>query len=79
GRRLSLFFEIDRNWILSLTINKKNRYEFISSPIDSLLLLKRIHIDTNTSQILPINYYTDNQTLIRIEILFTKNIFIIYK
>ncbi|CAF5008669.1 unnamed protein product, partial [Rotaria sp. Silwood1] len=72
GRRLSLFFEIDRNWILSLTINKKIRYEFISSPIDSLLLLKRIHIDTNTSQILPINYYTDNQTLIRIEILFTK-------
>ncbi|CAF4301893.1 unnamed protein product, partial [Rotaria sp. Silwood2] len=72
GRRFSLFFEIDRNWIISLTVNKKIRYEFISSPIDSLLLLKRIHIDTNTSQILPINYYTDNQTLIRIEILFTK-------
>ncbi|CAF3840465.1 unnamed protein product, partial [Rotaria sordida] len=72
GRRFSLFFEIDRNWIMSLTVNKKIRYEFVSSPVESLFLLKRIDIDTNTSQILPINYYTDNHTLIRIEILFTK-------
>ncbi|CAF3461298.1 unnamed protein product [Rotaria sp. Silwood2] len=35
GRRFSLFFEIDRNWIISLTVNKKIRYEFISSPINS--------------------------------------------
>ncbi|CAF3266519.1 unnamed protein product [Rotaria socialis] len=72
GKRYLLLFEIDRNWFLSLTINKELRYEFISSPIDSLFLLKRIDLNTNATQILPINYYTDNETLIRIEILFTK-------
>lgn len=72
GKRYLFLFEIDRNWFLSLTINKKIRYEFLSSPMDSLFLLKRIDIHENTTQTLPINYYTDNQTLIRIEVLFSK-------
>ena len=72
GRRLSLFIEIARNSIISLTINKKIRYEFISSPIDSLFVLKIIQLDTNETHILPIHYHTDNQTLIRIQIAFSK-------
>ncbi|CAF3728309.1 unnamed protein product, partial [Adineta steineri] len=72
GKRYLLLFEIDRNWMISLIINKKIRYEFLSSPLNSLFLLKRINLDTNTTLTLPINYHTDNQTLIRIDIAFSK-------
>jgi hypothetical protein len=72
GKRYLLIFEIDRNWMISLILNQKIRYEFISAPIDSAFLIKRIHLSTNQTRQLSINYYTDNQTLIRIEILFSK-------
>jgi hypothetical protein len=72
GQRYLLIFEIDRNWIVSLNLNGKIRYEFISAPIDSIFLIKRIDLSTNQIRQLSINYYTDNQTLIRIEILFSK-------
>ena len=58
--------------MISLILNKKIRYEFLSSPIDSVFLIKKINLNTNEISQLPINYYTDNQTLIRIEILFSK-------
>lgn len=72
GKRYLLIFEIDRNWIVSVILNKKIRYEFLSSPIDSQFLIKRIDLSTNQTRQLAINYHTDNQTLIRIEILFSK-------
>jgi len=72
GKHYLLIIEIDRNWIISIILNKKTRYEFISSPIDSVFLIKQINLNTNQTRQLPINYYTDNQTLIRIEILFSK-------
>lgn len=72
GKLYSVLFKIDRNWLLSLTLNEEIRYEFVSSPIESLFLLKRIDVETNKTQVLPISYYTDNQTLIRVQIQFTK-------
>ncbi|UJR26422.1 hypothetical protein I4U23_007754 [Adineta vaga] len=72
GKPYLLLFELDRNWMMSLIINKSIRYELISSPSNSSFSFKRIHLKTNQTQILPMNYYTDNQTLIRIEIAFSK-------
>ena len=72
GHRYFFIVHIDRHWLISLTINRKIRYELLSSPVDSIIFIQRIDLPTNEIHRLPIHYSTDNQTLIRIEVLFSK-------
>jgi len=72
NKRLVFLIEIDRNWMISLIVNQKFRYELVTSPMDSVFLIRQINLLTNQTRVLPIHYYSDSQTLIRIEIRFSK-------
>ena len=72
GQRYLFIIQIDHHWMISFTFNGKIRYELLSSPLHSTIFIQRIDLPTNQIHRLPIHYYTDNQTLIRIEVLFSK-------